>query len=88
MKREFLCEFETISDDEFNINNLVDEVCKRVEKIKEIKFGTCPIILFDWKEKGLEIDLTKGTVEIVDFSNYKMPSSFMKISGSKAIIYG
>ena len=32
----------------------------------------------------MEIDLTKGTVDIVDFSTYKMPSSFMKISASKA----
>jgi UDP-MurNAc hydroxylase len=84
IKKEFSCEFENITDDDFNVEKLLDEVRKRIEQIKDIKFGHCPIILFDWKEHGLEIDLKQGKIELVDFSAYQMPNSYMMISASKA----
>ncbi len=84
MRNKFSCEFEKINDNDLDIQLLINQVNNRIEKIKDIKFGQCPILLFDWQEQGLEIDLSKKKVEIIDFFSYQMPQKYMKITASKA----
>ena len=84
MKSQLSCDFEKVRDDEFDMHNLLDEVNKRIEKIKDIKFQKCPKLIFDWQDQGLEIDLTQRKAKVIDFSSYQMPKSYMKVAGSRA----
>ena len=84
MKDELFCGFEHITEACFDVQLLLNAVNKRIDQIKDINFGECPKLLFDWKEQGLEIDLTQRRAEILDFKSYKMPKAYMKISASKA----
>lgn len=84
MRENLDCIFEHIKDEEFNPEKLIEVVVRRLNKIKDIKFGDCPTILFDWGEKLLEIDLKKATAEIIDPLSYKYPGSYLKVVASKA----
>lgn len=84
MKKEFFCHFENVQDDDFCVNKLLGEVNKRIAQIRDLKFSECPKILFDWQENGLEIDLNKASVRLINFASYKMPASYEKITASKA----
>ena len=84
MKNTLICEFEKVTDASFDVQQLLSEVNKRIEQIKDVKFGECPKLLFDWKEQGLEIDLTQKRVEVINFKSYQMPEAYMKVSASKA----
>lgn len=83
MRKDLDCIFENIKD-EFNPEQLIEAVSRRLDKIKDVKFGDCPIILFDWGGEYLEIDLIKGTTKVVTSQAYIMPDSYLRISASKA----
>jgi UDP-MurNAc hydroxylase len=87
MKKNLSCGFENLSDTSLNPNHLINEVEKRIDEIKDINFAQCPKLLFDWKEQGLEIDLTLRSVKLIDYTSYELPESYMKVTASKAYFH-
>tara|TARA_X000000368_G_scaffold416455_1_gene410408 strand:- start:634 stop:2178 length:1545 start_codon:yes stop_codon:yes gene_type:complete len=77
------CEFYKNQSNEFNIDNLYNEVQSRLNQIKGIKFAECPKLILDWKDEGLEIDLNSKNAKRINFSNYQLPNNFMRIKASK-----
>lgn len=78
------CIFETIKDDEFIPEKLLEEVNSRLSEIKDVKFGYCPKILFDWGDEYMEIDLVKCRAIIIDVSTYTLPDSYLRLTASRA----
>ena len=55
----------------------------RLNEIKGLIFESCPILIFKWGFKGLEINLNTKQVSRANFKNYNYPNKFVEISGSK-----
>ena len=82
LKKKLACNFEDLSDENFEIDQLITQIKNRIEQIKDINFSQCPKLLFDWKEQGLEIDLNHGIVKLINWNDYEFPVSYMKVTGS------
>jgi UDP-MurNAc hydroxylase len=87
LKKNLVCEFENLSETNFNVDHLINEIENRIEQIKDINFGQCPKLLFDWKQQCLEIDLTQGRVNLIDDTDFELPLSYMKVTASKAYFH-
>ena len=87
IRKNLTCEYENVRGSSFNAHQLINEVEKRIDQIKDINFGACPKLLFDWKGQGLEIDLTHRRVKLIDYKLYRLPESYMKVSASKAYFH-
>ena len=84
IKGKLHCIFEKIKDEDFCPNKLLDKVNSRLNEIKDVKFGNCPIILFDWGDEHIEIDLIQCKARIVNASIYQLPDNYLRLSASKA----
>ncbi|WP_340260993.1 Rieske (2Fe-2S) protein [Roseobacter sp. HKCCA0882] len=87
IKERLHCEFDEVLGSNFDENRLIGEVNKRLEKVSDLKFEKCPIILFDWGNNGLEINLNNGTTKTIDLTKYLLPEEYMKISASEAYFH-
>lgn len=83
MRHALTCSFLNLDDHGINIDALTRQIELRLEKIKDIKFDFCPIIIFDWGNGGLEIDLNNYTCKTVCFSDYIAPVPHMRISANE-----
>ena len=84
LRKDLVCEFHNLESVEFNTDNLLSEVHKRLDQIKDIKFAECPKLIFDWRDEGLEIDFNNKRAKIIDFSVYRLPEKFMRVAASRA----
>lgn len=87
LEKDLVCDFGGLSDKNFEIDQLTSQIENRLEKIRDVNFSQCPKLLFDWKEQGLEIDLNLGIVKLINWTDYELPASYMKVSASKSYFY-
>ena len=73
LEKQLDCDFDGVSDQNFEIEQLIIQIENRIEQIQDINFSQCPKLLFDWKEQGLEIDLNDGLVKLINWTYYKFP---------------
>ena len=83
IKNDLTCEFVDLPDGNLNVDKLISEIEKRTEKIKDIKFGKCPKLLLDWGDGGLEVDISQGTVNAVNYEAYDLPTTYVKITATQ-----
>ena len=84
LKKNLTCEFSKHKDEDFDVEELIIEVKKRLGEIKDLIFAQCPELILDWGKEGLSIDLNKKVTKKINFVKYKLPSNFMRLQASPA----
>ena len=82
IKSSLKCKY-LIDKNLLDIKLLENAIKYRLNEIKGLIFESCPILIFKWGFKGLEINLNTKQVSRINFKNYNYPNKFVEISGSK-----
>ena len=77
LKTKVTCLFEEISKHDLDTDLLKEQVLLRLRQIENLKFDKCPLLIFDWGNEGLEINLNDGSVNDLNMSQYNWTDNYM-----------
>jgi len=77
LKKKLTCLFDEISKDDLDTELLKKQVIIRLKQIENLKFDKCPLLIFNWGNEGLEINLNDGTVTDLKMSQYNWTDNYM-----------
>jgi len=84
LKKQLNCSFEKLNENELDVVLLKEQILLRLQKIKDLKFDSCPPLIFSWGDQGLKIDLNKGTVIELKISDYDWENEYMSVKATPA----
>lgn len=83
LKQQFPCWYDDLPPNDLFIPDLIKQIQTRVLQIEDLVFDDCPVILFNWMSKGIEINLNDKSVNIFNPRDYQYPQKYFMVTAEE-----